>query len=235
MATKRTVTKVPVKREPENYFVPWLRSGIKKDGKSQAGLARALGIQEIAVSFLLRGERRLKADELVSAAKYLEEPLPQFPGVVRSRGSQPEFPITHVIGGTRLLQLRNAAVPNKLILDERFGHLPHWAAEVRTNHVDMVIPVGGYAIYVDYFDARHKIEDGDLVVAMLLKDSHPGLPIIRRIARGGMCFIMSCESSDSRLNADIIDLDKKLIEKDSQFRVELVGLVVYSIRLAESP
>lgn len=49
----------------------WIRDGLRKSGKTQAGLARALGLAPPAVSRLLKGERQLKADEVPVIARYL--------------------------------------------------------------------------------------------------------------------------------------------------------------------
>lgn len=49
----------------------WIREGLKKPGKSQAGLARALGRDPAAVSRLLNDGRQLKASELEIVKQYL--------------------------------------------------------------------------------------------------------------------------------------------------------------------
>lgn len=49
----------------------WIREGLKKPGKSQAGLARALGKDPAAISRLLAGERKLSADESDIVKQYL--------------------------------------------------------------------------------------------------------------------------------------------------------------------
>lgn len=49
----------------------WIREGLRKPGKSQAGLARALGRDPAAVSRLLNDGRQLKASELQIVKQYL--------------------------------------------------------------------------------------------------------------------------------------------------------------------
>ncbi len=49
-----------------------IRAALAKDGKTQRGLAAALRIDPAAVHRLVRGERKLKAAEIVAAARYLE-------------------------------------------------------------------------------------------------------------------------------------------------------------------
>lgn len=53
--------------------VEWIREGLKKPGKSQAGLARHLGLDPAAISRLLTGDRQLKANEIEKIKIYLGE------------------------------------------------------------------------------------------------------------------------------------------------------------------
>lgn len=66
----------------------WIREGLTRPGKTQRGLAAALGIDPSAVSRLLTGRRRLRADEIVAVAEYLgvRPPLEAFAGPPRPRG-----------------------------------------------------------------------------------------------------------------------------------------------------
>lgn len=50
----------------------WIRDGLKKPGKTQAGLAAAIGRSPSAVTALLQGSRDLKAREISKIAQYLE-------------------------------------------------------------------------------------------------------------------------------------------------------------------
>jgi phage repressor protein C with HTH and peptisase S24 domain len=55
----------------------WIRRGLQKPGRTQSGLARALGRSPSAVTALLKGERQLKVREIAIIADYLgEEPPP---------------------------------------------------------------------------------------------------------------------------------------------------------------
>ena len=49
-----------------------IRAALAKPGKTQRGLAAALGVDPAAVHRLLKGERQLKAAEIPAAARYLE-------------------------------------------------------------------------------------------------------------------------------------------------------------------
>ncbi|MGE5537311.1 MAG: LexA family transcriptional regulator [Gemmatimonas sp.] len=66
-------------------IVAWIRRGLGKPGKSQRGLATALGIDPAGVTRLLKGERQLKAAEIAKVASYLgERPPLAGRGVARS-------------------------------------------------------------------------------------------------------------------------------------------------------
>jgi phage repressor protein C with HTH and peptisase S24 domain len=60
-------------------IVAWIRRGLGKPGKSQRGLADALGIDPAGVTRLLKGERQLKATEIAKVARYLGEAVPMPP------------------------------------------------------------------------------------------------------------------------------------------------------------
>lgn len=57
-------------------YIKWIRSGLKKPGKSQAGLARKLGIDRSQITKMLDDKREIKASELSKISEYLEEAEP---------------------------------------------------------------------------------------------------------------------------------------------------------------
>lgn len=69
----------------------WIRDGLAKPGKTQTGLAAALGRKPSAVTALLQGERDLKVREVPIVAKYLEVEPPG--GTARA-----EVPIVGYVG-----------------------------------------------------------------------------------------------------------------------------------------
>ena len=56
--------------------IDWIRQGLRKPGKTQRGLAAALGVDASAISRLLNGTRQLKAAEIALIARYLGETPP---------------------------------------------------------------------------------------------------------------------------------------------------------------
>lgn len=57
-------------------YIAWIREGLDKPGKTQTGLAKALGRYPSAITQLLKGSRTLKADEIRIVARYLESEPP---------------------------------------------------------------------------------------------------------------------------------------------------------------
>ena len=62
----------------------WIRRGLEKPGKSQRGLAEALGIDPAGVTRLLQGKRQLKAAEIDKISRYLDEQIPTKASAVRT-------------------------------------------------------------------------------------------------------------------------------------------------------
>lgn len=54
----------------------WIRDGLARPGRTQRGLAAALGVDPSAISRLLAGTRQLRAAELPVVAAYLDSAIP---------------------------------------------------------------------------------------------------------------------------------------------------------------
>ena len=73
--------------------VDWIRSGLKRTGKTRSGLAKALGRSPSAVTDLLNGHRRLRADEIATVSDYLGVEPPRLIG-----GGPPRPPSAPLVG-----------------------------------------------------------------------------------------------------------------------------------------
>ncbi|WP_075292172.1 helix-turn-helix domain-containing protein [Pararhizobium arenae] len=62
----------------------WFYQQLEKDGRSLRGMARALGLDPSAVSRMLRGERKMTAEEQDGIAAYLGVPMTEV--AARRRG-----------------------------------------------------------------------------------------------------------------------------------------------------
>ena len=63
----------------QQELINWVREGLTASGKSNIGLARALGRQPSAVTAILNGSRQIKAFEISVIANYLGVPAPGEP------------------------------------------------------------------------------------------------------------------------------------------------------------
>ena len=57
--------------EDRAFFAAWIAVGLKETGKTQRGLAQALGVDPATINRVLKGKRRLRVDEIEPAARYL--------------------------------------------------------------------------------------------------------------------------------------------------------------------
>jgi len=86
--------------KPNNRFmtVDWIRAALDETGKTRSGLARALGRSPSAVTDLLNGRRRLRADEIAIAATYLGVEPPRLIGGGRAPPIRSTVPLVGHVG-----------------------------------------------------------------------------------------------------------------------------------------
>ncbi len=87
--------------------IDWIKAGLKRPGKSQRGLARALDIDPSGVSRLLSGDRSLKAAEIEIVRRYLDLPVTPLEGLSEV-GAHLELPAIATLD--RDLEVRGTAV-----------------------------------------------------------------------------------------------------------------------------
>ena len=94
--------------------VDWIRAGLKHTGKTRSGLAKALGRSPSAVTDLLNGHRRLRADEIAIVAEFLgiepprllgggSRPMPEDARVIRTEPRP--FTLADMAGSQRSVSL----------------------------------------------------------------------------------------------------------------------------------
>lgn len=211
----------------QSFFLKWLVEGMKKPNKNKIGLAHALGIGQTQAARILEGSRALKANDLIGCARYIEEPMPGIPGIPRAKHAKTGFRIAY--GTDAPLGHKLGASGSHLLTDPEFGFLPHYATQMVTAHLDLKIPIGHYAIWVPYFDARSKIENGDIVVAESVDKNGNSSALLRRVVLSGTGPTLVCMSSDYRLNSEVIALNRKLIDTANRRQINIVGLVTYCL------
>lgn len=61
----------------DKTLVGWVAAGLdKRRGKTQDGLAKALGVSQPRISEILNRKRRIQVDEIPKIAEYIEQPPP---------------------------------------------------------------------------------------------------------------------------------------------------------------
>ena len=78
--------------------VDWIREGLKQTRKTRSGLAKALGRSPSAVTDLLNGTRRLRAEEIAIAAEYLGVEPPRLVGGGRASHPMGRVPLVGYVG-----------------------------------------------------------------------------------------------------------------------------------------
>jgi transcriptional regulator with XRE-family HTH domain len=78
--------------------VDWIRQGLKDRHKTRSGLAKALGRSPSAVTDLLNGSRRLRAEEIAIVAEYLGVEPPRLVGGGRPALTTGRVPLVGYVG-----------------------------------------------------------------------------------------------------------------------------------------
>jgi hypothetical protein len=78
--------------------VDWIRKALVETGKTRSGLAKALGRSPSAVTDLLNGSRRLRAEEIAVAVEYLGVEPPRLVGGGRAPPRDGRVPLVGYVG-----------------------------------------------------------------------------------------------------------------------------------------
>ena len=78
--------------------VDWIRKALVETGKTRSGLAKALGRSPSAVTDLLNGSRRLRAEEIAIAVEYLGVEPPRLVGGGRAPPRDGRVPLVGYVG-----------------------------------------------------------------------------------------------------------------------------------------
>jgi SOS-response transcriptional repressor LexA len=152
--------------------IDWLKAGLQRPGKSNAGLAKALGVNPSAVSRMLKGARRLQLDEVAKAATYLGIEPPNHANV-RLRTVAASTTSVHVVELTKSaaggvwreegVPVIFEAVAIPLVPEPKLAGLKQYATRVDGTDFNKVLKPGDYAIFVPFSDIRKAPQDGDIV------------------------------------------------------------------------
>lgn len=148
--------------------VEWIKKGLEKEGKTRAGLAKALGRNPSMVTNLLKGERQLKISEVARIANYLGV-LPIFEGDVLPANA-PDVRYLElrgeVAGGVWSepgLTFERVEVP--IPMDGRWSEEHTYLLRVRGTSINRRAQDGDYVVCLDAYAAPRRFQSGDWVIA----------------------------------------------------------------------
>jgi transcriptional regulator with XRE-family HTH domain len=154
-------------------YEQWLRNGLKQPGKSNVGLAKALGINPSGVSRMLKGERKLQLSEVEKAAAYLGLPPPTGNSAIVNG---PVAPTRQSAQAVVLAKSASAEVWRKagvkvtyeaiaipFVPEPSLAGLTQYATRIDGSDFNKVLRPGDYAIFVPFQDVRKSPQDGDIV------------------------------------------------------------------------
>ncbi len=164
----------------------WIKTGLKRPGKSQRGLAQALDIDPSGVSRLLSGDRNLKAAEIETVRRYLDLPMAA-PEGLPDVGMRLELPA--IAGLDRDLEVRGTAVGGQ-----------EGAFDFNGDIVDYLRRPPGlsgarmaFAIYTAGSSMSPRFEEGEIVFVHPGRPATPGCDVIvelhGRDGDPGHCYI----------------------------------------------
>lgn len=144
----------------KHLIAQWIATALQKDDKTQAGLARALGVTQPQITRLLAGERSLRAEEIRVVEAYLDEPFPY--AQISERGGIIEnvegmasgsMPVRFRVQAGSWLELESAV--DEVIATIPFNRDPayppgrdQFAVQIVGDSMDKLFPDGSYAIVV---------------------------------------------------------------------------------------
>jgi SOS-response transcriptional repressor LexA len=216
-----------VARDHKQIVADWIAEGLKKPGKTNVGLAQALGITQPQIPRIKAGERSLRAEEIPIVEAYLEEPFPY--GHIGS-GVFTDVKTVHGMAGQMSVLFRVAA---GVWMEEEVGTDPiatipfaqdpayspkrrQYAVQVDGDSMNKVLPNGCYAIVVEA-DGQAPL-NGDLV---LVKRRHRGMVerTIKRYAATEKGAELRPESTDPKFKPLQVDGDHETV-------IEIEGFII---------
>jgi transcriptional regulator with XRE-family HTH domain len=175
-------------------YVEWLKAGLKRAGKSQSELARAMGLDPSIVNKIVNGKRTLKAPEIPIVAAFLGERPPAL-GPAQADNDGPSdtseiFPVTSLglveapvigtveAGSFREVYAMDDLEPEMVVVppDPRFPNARllvfHVAGDSMNDLRPRPILPGDRIVTVAYEDVAHEVplRDGMTVVVQRTRD-----------------------------------------------------------------
>lgn len=239
----------------ENFFMPtktnrfkrekseianWIDAGLKRPGKSQQGLAAALGVTTTIVARLRKGSRKLPAEEVQAVAEYLGTMPPMIPLELKKDLVQKSVPILGRIGDNLSYAEDHSFDEIEVlpVLAPEYQGLHQKALFVNDDAFDLgKIPCGSLIFYVPYWPARNVLRDGDIVLYRYYKVARAGrrekakrsaVYCIRRVHKTATGFELRPETSKGRSAFRSFYLSGQQARYSEKHRNCIIGWVIHS-------
>ncbi|MGQ3213808.1 MAG: LexA family protein [Shinella sp.] len=167
--------------EMTKQYLDWIRENLKKTGKTQSGLASHLGIAHPQITQLLKGNRKLKVDELPRIAEYLEANLPSG-DVVPSSGGLTEGVVAGLVEAGAFREVdefdqsdrQRVAIPR----DELFPNARQLLFDCSGDSMNDLKPrpilPGDRLVTISYEDVEHLVELKSGMVVVVQREREGG-------------------------------------------------------------
>jgi transcriptional regulator with XRE-family HTH domain len=207
----------------------WLRRGLDKHGKTQQGLADALGIDRTGVTKMLSGKRSIKADELELISAYLGEPVPH-----KNNSSEIGTGLVDVIGAAAggvwreagsSMMFQNIAV--SVVPDPKYTGLRQYALRVEGIDFNREFKLGDFLIFVPFWEVRKQPQEGDIVQVERRDAAGRKETTIRRVRIREGKYELWPESSEPMWSKPVV-----IEDIHNKGEVEIVGLHIGMYRPA---
>jgi len=183
----------------------WIVDGLKKPGKTQAGIAKAMRRSPSMVTAMLKGQRELKARDIAGIARYLEVDPPSAPPVEPRPQIRTAMIIGDVAGGVWTEPgVEFEPIPTTVVIDERWESSDVFLLRVRGTSINRQAKDGDLVLCLNKYAAPRDIRAGDWVIAERRASDGRIETTVKRVhgdARRG--FFLVPDSEDPQFQAPI--------------------------------
>ena len=146
--------------------VDWIKSELRKSGRTQTGLAKAMGVDPSAVTRILKGDRKIRLDEVPKIEAFLRgEPPTPLNEAVKAPGEFPEA--TEQGGSLPILASAQNGLAGGIVLSRT-------TIERRAMPEPLKGVEGGFGFYMIGNSMDPRFKHGELILVHPAKPAAPG-------------------------------------------------------------
>lgn len=164
----------------EDPYKKWVIDNLEKPGKSQTGLAKALGLHPSAINKVVSGKRQLKSHEVAGAASYFGEAAPGSQEITPSEAKWVQARKVGIVAASLFREVDefDQSEPEEITVprDENFPNARQLTFEVEGDSMNQLRPrpilPGDTIVATAYEDIAHRVvlRDGMVVVVQRTRD-----------------------------------------------------------------